>query len=287
MNWLNKLFNSNLNEHSKTRNNNDLDYFDGYDAFNLGKIIIDEIRLEGFSSEVRRSKIDDALEQFNKAIKHGYDDSEVYSYRGSAFEELGLNFKALEDYTIAIYKKPKKAIAANFFNRAVIKQLILDFDGSFDDFCEAIRLSKLENDDTAFWNRQMNSIGYASAADFYEGYLIDLVLKKGNEEFETGDYGRAINEYTEAIKKHPCVSAFAKRGEAKQKLEDYEGAIIDFTSAIEIIQANPKLLKSGVYNLSKYNVARIYKNRAESKRALGMITEAQADFNEFERISLN
>ncbi|MFS8083100.1 MAG: tetratricopeptide repeat protein [Ginsengibacter sp.] len=239
------------------------------------------------SSRLRKSKIIKALDLFNKAINEGFEDSEVFSYRGDSFEELGFHFKALEDYTIAIYKKPKKAISSNFFRRAMIKELILDFDGSFDDYSEAIRLSKLDNDDTAFWNKHMNTIGYASATDFYEDRLIDLILKKGNEKFDAGEYQDAVNEYAQAIKKHPCVNAFAKRGEAKQKFEEHESAILDFTSAIEIIEANPKLLQSGIYNLSKYNVARIYKNRSKSRRALGMITEAQSDFNEYERITMN
>lgn len=287
MNWLTKLFNSNLDTHPKARNKKTLEYINGYDTFKIGKEIIDDIRLKGCSLELRNSKINAALDLFNEAINKGYEDSQVFSYRGSSFEELGLHFKALEDYTIAIYKKPEKAIAANFFDRAMIKELIFDFEGSFNDFSEAIRLSKLTNNDTAFWNRQMNSIGYASATDFYEDYLIDLILKKGNEKFDAEDYRSAINEYAQAIKKHPCVNAFAKSGEAKQKLKEHLNAIIDFTSAIEIIETNPQLLESGILNLSKYIVARIYQCRGESRQALGMMTEAESDFNEFKRICVN
>lgn len=54
--WLNKLFNSNPGKYSKTTNKNTPGYLDGYDAFKLGKIIIDNIRLEGCHRDLGKAK---------------------------------------------------------------------------------------------------------------------------------------------------------------------------------------------------------------------------------------
>ncbi len=58
------------------------------------------------------------------------------------------------------------------------------------------------------------------------------------------DYKGAILDYTKAIELNPnYAEAYSNRGTAKDKLQDYRGAIQDFNKAIEL---NPNL--AGAYN---------------------------------------
>ena len=64
------------------------------------------------------------------------------------------------------------------------------------------------------------------------------------EKFDKGDYNGAISDYTKAIEINPnYADAYNNRGSSKYVLKDYYGAISDFTKAIEI---NPN--DDGYYN---------------------------------------
>jgi len=177
MNWFSKLFGPKLLSQS------DRDFFDACDAFAAGeKIWRESTLIKGIGwKESKLSKIKKALKYFDEAIKrglvepavfsHGFDESEVFSLRGSCLNDLGFYFEALEDYNRAIEKNPKKGIASNYHMRSLIKDSLLDFEGSFADLKEAIRLSKLDNDDNAYWNKYAKSTGFSSQTAFYEMFL--------------------------------------------------------------------------------------------------------------------
>ena len=137
-------------------------------AFRTGKQIWNDIIRTGGSPEFRETKKKEALRYFDQAISNGYETSEVFSLRGSCLKDLGFYFDALEDHNTAIQKQPSQAIANNYFMRSMIKELLFDFEGSVADLKEAIRLSKLDNDDNRFWNNQAKSIGFDSQTAFYE-----------------------------------------------------------------------------------------------------------------------
>ena len=141
---------------------------DAYDAFQTGKQIWNDIIRTGGSPEFRGTKKQEALRYFDQAIASGYDTSEVFSLRGSCLNDLGFYFDALEDYNKAIQKQPSQGIAANYHMRSIIKDSLFDFEGSVADLKEAIRLSKLDNDDNRFWNYHAKSIGFDSQTVFYE-----------------------------------------------------------------------------------------------------------------------
>ena len=65
--------------------------------------------------------------------------------------------------------------------------------------------------------------------------LADIFNDIGLELYKQGDYQGAITEYTKAIEIKPnYVMAYYNRGIAKDMLSDYRGAIADYTKAIEI-----------------------------------------------------
>ena len=84
--------------------------------------------------------------------------------------------------------------------------------------------------------------------------------------FKNGDYQRAIEALNLVIAKHPTnVKALIKRGVAKSKLSDQQGAVSDFTTVIEMDGA-PKEM-----------VARALFNRGVAKSHLGDIHGAISD----------
>jgi tetratricopeptide (TPR) repeat protein len=80
-----------------------------------------------------------------------------------------------------------------------------------------------------------------------------------------GLYGDAIGVLSEGIEKTPnsvlLHRLYDSRGFARSNLKDYDGAIQDFTRALEYTQTNP----------------RVYHHRAESKALAGRYSEAYSD----------
>lgn len=172
MKWLTKLFGP------QPLSQSNRNFFQACDAFATGKKIWNDAVLSKTSQESKLNKIKEALKYFDEAINkgfveptvfsYGFDESEVFSLRGSCLNGLGFLFEALEDYNRAIEKKPKKGIAGNYFMRSMIKDSLFDFEGSLVDLKEAIRLSKLDNDDNTYWNNYAKKTGFSSYTAFLE-----------------------------------------------------------------------------------------------------------------------
>jgi tetratricopeptide (TPR) repeat protein len=185
MKWFTKLFGS------KQLSQSDRDFFDACNAFTTGKEKFKDAALSKGSRESKLNKTKEAVKFFDEAIKkglveptvfhHGFDESEAFSLRGSCLDDLGFYFEALEDYNRAIEKKPRKSIAGNYFRRSLIKKSLFDFEGSWVDLKEAIRLSKSDNDDNRFWNTHYAKIGFSSQTAFYESLLpteVEISVKR-------------------------------------------------------------------------------------------------------------
>jgi tetratricopeptide (TPR) repeat protein len=164
MSWFTKLFGP------KPLSQSDRNFFDAHDSFATGKKLFQEavlIKGEGWK-ESRLVKIKEALKYFDEAIEKGFNESEVFSFRGNCLDDLGFYFEALEDYNKAIGKNPRKSIASNYFMRGMIKQSLFDFDGQIADLKEAIRLSKFDNEDNKHWDDVYVKRGFRSQTTFYE-----------------------------------------------------------------------------------------------------------------------
>ena len=93
--------------------------------------------------------------------------------------------------------------------------------------------------------------------------LADNLFHSGVDKYMQGDYQGAIADYTKAIEINPQdVGAYTNRGIAKNGLKDYQGAIADYNKALEI---NPK-------------DAIAYSNRGASKELLGDLKGACDDW---------
>lgn len=94
--------------------------------------------------------------------------------------------------------------------------------------------------------------------------LATQYFDQGVEKFDAGNYQGAVDDYTKAIEINPQdETAYLTRGVAKRNLNDRQGAIADFTMAIEI---NPRFVLA-------------YFNRGEDRFVLGDLRGAMTDFD--------
>lgn len=95
---------------------------------------------------------------------------------------------------------------------------------------------------------------------------------KGNAKYELGDYEGAMQDYTKAIEISPNKpEAYHLRALLKSELEDYREAILDFTMAIEFRGSALKSIN---------NDSGLYYGRGFAEYSLGNYTIAFKDFNE-------
>ncbi len=180
MNWLSKIFQSKTSNLTTSYGGKVSTYIEGLESYKIGRKLFNESVLESLGKERREQKTISALEFFDKAIELGYDEVEVFSFRGLCLRDLNYDFDALIDFDTAIQKEPERA--SLYYDRAITKQYIYDFEGSLIDFEKAIRLSKVDNSDTRYWNQYAQETGYESCTQKYEMDLQMLLYDKERAE---------------------------------------------------------------------------------------------------------
>ena len=148
--------------------------------------------------------IDNAIDDFTKAIEIKIDFSDAYYNRGNAYMKKGLNDKAIEDFSNAIKYAPDYAKAYN--NRGYIYDNHRYYDKAVADYSKALQI------DSAFPKAYNN---------------LEMVYLK------QGLYDRVISDYTKTIKSNPNdTAAYCNRGMAFMNKKLYDQAIEDFTKVI-------------------------------------------------------
>jgi tetratricopeptide (TPR) repeat protein len=110
--------------------------------------------------------INQALKHFDISIKNGYKDADAFYKRADCLTDLKFYSEAIENYNKAIEINSEKAdmYRARYF----CKHEIGDFYGALSDLQEAIRVSKLDNENNRFWNEYAKETGWSSATARYE-----------------------------------------------------------------------------------------------------------------------
>jgi tetratricopeptide (TPR) repeat protein len=195
MSIFSKLFGNNSSINQIKQNINSQNYFEGQKSFLIGKKLYSEALLDKLlSTERRKQKTIAALEFLDKAIEIGYDDVNVFSNRGMCLRDLHYDVDAIEDFNKCIDKDPFKA--SYYYDRAMTKRFIYDYQGSLKDFEKAIELSILNNDDTRYWNNYAKKTGWESVTKRYEFDLENLEydISRTNEDLRQDMYQKALSE---------------------------------------------------------------------------------------------
>ena len=180
MNWFTKIFKIKKSNLGVRTNKDSTDYFEGLEAYKIGRKLFRDSVDYSFPKERRKQKTIAALEFFDTAIEKGYDEADVFSFRGNCLRDINYYLDALDDFNASIDKDPERA--SFYYERAMTKQFIYDFEGSLLDYKEAIRLSKLDNANTKYWNEYAKQTGYNSASQKYEQDLSFMMYNKERAE---------------------------------------------------------------------------------------------------------
>jgi tetratricopeptide (TPR) repeat protein len=215
-----------------------------------------------------------ALEDFNLAIMINPNNIDAYINRAITLWEFK-NYKgAIEDFSKAIELDPDN-LNLHWY-RGLAKEsscwpgdptdfIESNYRGAIADFTKAIELEK-KNIKTR--NTTENDINYRLISEVFDAYSIENVYaNRGYSKSKLNDFTGAIADYTKAIELGPnseyIYYHYCDRAEAKNKLKNYVGAIADYSKAIEL---EPDYYSS-------------YWDRAEAKKMLKNYVGAIADYS--------
>ena len=220
-------------------------------------------------------------------IEHNPTNSELY-YKRALFNELPNGFKeTIYDYTRAIEFNPNYIEAYIGLIQSKWSQTE-DIQGAIQDCTKLIEIypkdSKYYYEKRAEFEEYLEN--YAEALKDYERIGSKYKVKNAEFKYLTKDYFGAIEEYNKLIDtgfKH----GYLYRGLAKEKLEDYQGAIADYTLAIDLMNSDsPKRIINNYYNkygiyYHRYNIndkAEVYQLRANCKNKIQDFQGSEKDY---------
>jgi tetratricopeptide (TPR) repeat protein len=179
-------------------------------------------------------KYEESIRDYNKVIAIDPNQSVAYNNRSISFVNTGKIQEAIDDAKKAISISPKYSTA--FYTLASAYEKMKDFDKAINTYTEIITLKP-------------EAVGYNN-----RGWALS----------NTGKFAEAIPDFDQAIKLSPSDGIFFKnRGNAKNKIGQYESALIDLNIAVE------QKISLHYKSLS---------NRGDSYLGLGKFNEALADY---------
>ncbi|MBW4628683.1 MAG: tetratricopeptide repeat protein [Brasilonema octagenarum HA4186-MV1] len=249
-----------------------------------------------YNRGLARQKVGDyqgAMMDFDKYLQFNPNDVEAHQNRGLLRFELGDYKGAVADYSNAMHPLPNNLIAGDMgftYSEVEKKEAVvehthyLEIHSSDMDMDSDINISQththsiLENDSNTF----EDSIQYLPFnSDDAEGYVTlshtqyqpeestatlllssdqaKLYIQRGNARCDLNDYSGAIEDYTQSLKMNPHdPQGYVRRGNARFILKDYTGAIDDYTQCLWINPNDAKtyISRGNVYcELEDYTTA--------------------------------
>jgi tetratricopeptide (TPR) repeat protein len=195
---------------------------------------------------------DEAIRLYSRAIESGdlsQDDlASAHESRGYAYDHKGQYDEAIADYDVAIRLKPDDAWA--YSNRGNAYNKKGEHDRAIADFDTAIRLKP---DDAGLYTNRGNAFSVKGQQDRaitdYDAAIrlkpdfASAYLGRGNAYNQKGEYDQAISDYDSAIRLEPdLVSAYTGRGSARFDKGEYDQAIADYNAAVRLAPRDPLLL---------------------------------------------
>lgn len=143
------------------------------------------------------SEFDEALKLFDKAVEKGFEKKDIFEFRGLCLQSLGYEFDAIEDFNKAIMFSPDNCHL--YYNRALSKEAIFDYQGEIEDIEKAIELSKKDSPLNRQYNKDAIINGYQNG--IIGMYEISLFSAKSRLEFEIKEKEKRIEEKLKHIKR--------------------------------------------------------------------------------------
>ncbi|HMN51418.1 MAG TPA: tetratricopeptide repeat protein [Xanthobacteraceae bacterium] len=215
-----------------------------------------------------------AITDFNEAIRLDPNNASAYASRGLSYYRNGDATRAYADYSDAIRLAPDgQRSAAAYANRAIIQRERGNIDRGFLDAENAIRLDpRLASAYNTRGNLHYDNGNHdAAIADYNQALTLDpqyavALSNRGNAYYAKRDYRRAIDDYSAALRINPRhAPALVGRGNAYDQQKNTDQALKDYSDAI---RANRD------YVTGFLNRGRIYLDRRDFISALSDFSDA-------------
>ena len=212
---------------------------------------------------------ENAIADYDIAIRLNPDYADAYNNRGNAKHKIGQHNPSIADYDMAIRLNPDYADAYN--NRGKAKHKLGQYNAAIADYNIVIRLKPDYADVYNNRGRAKHRLRrYNTAITDYNTAIrlksnhAEVYINRGNAKHNLGQYNASIDDYDIAIQLNPVhADAYNNRGRAKHKLGQYNAAITDYDTAIRL----------------KPNYAYTYIRRGFVKEKLGQPNAAIADYD--------
>ena len=209
----------------------------------------------------------EALDDYDESLRLKPDDPYVHVGRGHVFEALGEFEQALKAYTDGIAADPNNRYAIS--NRAGLQSRLGNTEKAIADYTLEI---KIERSADAYYGRGLN---YLRRGDFnlaVEDYTQAIELDpnyhrayfgRGSAHTGLGNYKESIEDYTLAISlRSDYTEAYINRGNVYRSLERFDEAFADYQRALELAPGN----------------LNAYRNRGWAHELRGDLELARADY---------
>ena len=227
----------------------------------------------------------ESLEDINTAISIDSGRADLYFSRGAIYAASNENTKAITEYNRSISIDPDNFIG--YYNRAMVKHTLEDMDGYCADINNAYDLLK-KNDPG---NKLIEELEF-SKLSYCDSSRASYYYQRGVAFYNLGQYEKAVDIYTIAVKKFPSNSMnLSFRGNAYLKLKKYEEALTDYYNSLkykerlaEDIKVNQRLTQVTGESINTYvnvflastqlSIAEIKFNQGRYDEALTAINKA-------------
>jgi serine/threonine protein kinase len=171
-----------------------------------------------------QGKPQDALNAYDQAIQADATLRPPYVKKGNILRQLNQADEAIDAYTDAIEVDPK-FVEAYFERGRTYFDYLNQKQAALEDFTKVIELERGPEPEPNVSSPPLVELDY----------LLSAYLQRGRAYIDLGNPKAAIEDFDEILKQEtgPTDLAYIFRGIARDKLQDYQGAIADFTTVID------------------------------------------------------
>jgi len=189
----------------------------------------------------KEKKFDEALSAYNEGIDIDSSNVMIRNNKAAVYIEMGETDKAIEICKEAIEYAKENSIRLSYEEKAKIYQRIAAAHlkaENHDEAIEAWKTAQMEHFDKNIDRKMKNmelEMKKKAIADYIDPEKGLEAKERGNTAFRDGDFGKAISEYEEAIKRDPKSAAYRNNLAATLvKVGDVLGAKNQVEKALEI-----------------------------------------------------